>query len=160
MARCHASLLQPLVMMRDRLATSRLLLLSILIAAGIGLLVAKQLLDSRAATWQRAVSANTNLAFTVSHVLTNALREIDEALQRTAERLGNTDMRQLPQHLHDAVVFNSTLPEGTGAELVLDDTGAVIHASRALPASSLAFPQRDYFKVHQQGLVQGLFISR
>jgi len=147
-------------MMRDRLATSRLLLLSILIATGIGLLVAKQLLDSRAATWQRAVSANTNLVFTVSHVLTNTLREIDVALQRTAARLSSIDMRQLPQHLHDDVVFNGALPEGTGAELVLDDTGAVAHSSRALPASSLAFPQRDYFKVHQQGLVEGLFISR
>lgn len=146
-------------MMRDRLATSRLLLLSILIAAGIGLLVAKQLLDSRAATWQRAVNANTNLVFTVSHVLTSSLREIDAALQRTAARLGSADMLQLPQHLHDDVVFSSSLPAGTGAELVLDEAGTVIHSSHPL-AASLSFPQRDYFRAHQQDLVEGLFISR
>lgn len=147
-------------MMRDRLATSRLLLLSILIAVGIGLLVTKQLLDSRAATWRHAVNANTNLVFTVSHVLTNSLREIDGALQRTAARLGNADMLQLPPHLRDDVVFSGALPEGTGAELVLDETGTVIHSSRPLPAGSLSFPLRDYFRVHQQNLVEGLFISR
>jgi diguanylate cyclase (GGDEF)-like protein/PAS domain S-box-containing protein len=146
--------------MRDRLATSRLLLLSLLIAAGIGLLVAKQLMDSRAATWQHAESANKNLVFTVSHVLDNSLREIDMALQRTAERQGSAELRQLPPHLHDDVVFSEALPEGTGAELVLDETGTVIHASRALPAGQQAFPQRDYFRAHQQNLVQGLFISR
>lgn len=146
--------------MRDRLATSRLLLLSLLIAAGIGLLVAKQLMDSRTATWQRAVSANTNLVFTVSHVLSNSLREIDATLQRTARRLGSAEMQQLPPHLHDEVVFSGDLPEGTGAALVLDETGTVIHASRALPISKPAFPQRDYFIAHQQDLVQGLFISR
>lgn len=145
--------------MRDRLATSRLLLLSLLIATGIGLLVAKQLMDSRAATWERAVNANKNLVFTVSHVLNNSLREIDGALRRTAERLASSEIDRLPSHLHDEVLFSGHLPEGTGAELVLDETGTVIHSSRSLP-TSLSLPQRDYFRVHQQNLVEGLFISR
>lgn len=145
--------------MRDRLATSRLLLLSILIASGIGLLVAKQLLDSRAATWQRAVSANTNLVFTVSHVLTNSLREIDTALQRTARRLNGIDIQQFPRQ-QDHFIFSEVLPKGTGAELVLDDTGTIIHASRVLPSGQKAFPERDYFKAHKDDLVQGLFVSR
>src|SRR5690606_18771107 len=133
--------------MRDRLATSRLFLLSVLIAVGIGFLVTKQLLDSRAAIWQRAQAANTNLVFTVSHVLENSLRELDLALQRTARHLADPAMQGLPPPLHEKVVIDHLLPRGSGEALVLDQAGQVIHSSRPLPAELQSFAEREYFTV-------------
>src|SRR5690606_24194773 len=123
---------------------SRLLLFSLAIALGIGGLVAAQLLKSRAAVWQRAQAANTNLVFTVSQLLQYTMQGADHALQHT------TDMLEHGPSSRHQLFFDSLLDDRYGIQLVLDEFGAVIAASRTPPGGGLNFAHRDYFTVHLQ----------
>ena len=73
--------------MLARLTATRLLLFAIALAMGIGVLVAKQLHQSRDTVWQRAYEANRNVLFTVSQVLQRQLNSTDVALRYTANQL-------------------------------------------------------------------------
>lgn len=150
---------------------SRLLLLSWAIALGIGALVVSQLFESREATWQRAQAANTNLLFTVSHVLERALDEADRGIRQsveTLERSAFAAMATVPAHqrvlqlLHEidpSALFAGVPQSGFGIQLVLDERGRILFASRNPPPGDWSFDYRDYFKIHQNGHHQGLYIG-
>lgn len=146
--------------MRRYLATSRLLWLSAAIALGIGLLVAKQLSESRATVWQRAQAANTNLLFTVSHVLERALRSADLSVQYTVQELetagGNLSALSLP----DNVLFGAIDHDGDDTALVVDHQGAVVRASSPLLREPGVLANRDYFVAHLHNPGLGLYVSR
>src|SRR5690606_35440684 len=55
--------------------------------------------------------------------------------------------------------FDSLLDDRYGIQLVLDESGAVIAASRAPPGGGLNFAHRDYFTVHLQRPDVGLYIG-
>lgn len=150
---------------------SRFLLLSSAIALGIGLLVTWQLLDSRAATWQRVKAANTNLLFTVTVVMERTLQAADNAISHSvnvveavaAESAGAD--RQAPGaerflgDLQSAGLFVGVAGEGYGIQLVLDDAGRVLAASSPPPPGEWVFAERSYFTVHRDQPDVGFYIS-
>lgn len=150
---------------------SRLLLLSCAIALGIGALVVYQLLESRSATWQRAIAANTNLLFTVSHVLERTLEDADHGLRQSVEVLERTAFafpneytqqgaaRQMFRGLDTKVLFAGISHAGFGIQLVLDDHGRILFASRPPPPGEWLFDHREYFALHRNGDVHGLYIG-
>lgn len=146
--------------MRRYLATSRLLWLSAAIALGIGLLVAKQLSESRAAVWQRAQAANANLLFTVSHVLERVLRSADLSVQHAVRELETARGSRSGFSLPDNRLFGALEHGGEDAILVLDHHGSILRASRPPLLKLGALSTRDYFVAHLHNPNQGLYISR
>lgn len=150
---------------------SRFLLLSSAIALGIGLLVTWQLQDSRAATWNRAKAANTNLLFTVSVVVERTLGAADRAilhsvsvLEALAEQAAGVGPEapgaaRLISDLQASTLFAGAGTSGYGIQLVLDEEGHVLAASRAPPPGDLSFADRPYFVVHREHDNVGFYIS-
>lgn len=148
----------------------RLLLLSCAIALGIGALVVVQLMESRSAIWQRAQAANTNLLFTVSHVLERTFEQADRGLQhsvavleRSAAELGSAaDAAAVLQHVRGQnfeLLFAAVPENGYGIQVVLDADGRVIATSRAPPEGEWVFSDRPYFRVHQKRDDAGFYIG-
>lgn len=137
---------------------SRLLLLSWVIALGIGALVLGQLLESRSATWQRAETANTNLLFTVGHVLERTLETADRALLHSVAVMESSAVDgPLPTGgftvdgaAGPGLLFAAAPENGYGIQLVLDDQGRVLAASRQPPQPLLTFSERPFFVAHRE----------
>lgn len=149
---------------------SRLLLLSLAIALGIGSLVVVQLLESRSAIWQRALTTNTNLLFTVSHVLERTLEQADRGISHTVavlEKSARTRAEDGAAFTLDdflsgpgfELLFAAVADNGYGIQIVLDDTGRLVAASRPPPAGDWVFSHRFYFQRHQRQDDVGLFIG-
>jgi len=149
----------------SRWLKSRLLLLSWAIALGIGALVMVQLLESRTATWQRAQAANTNLLFTVSHVVERTLETADGALLHAVEVLERAAIESgggAAGHFRDLdveLLFAAVASNGYGVQLVLDDQGRILFASRESPVGGRVFRDRAYFKVHEERSDKGFFMG-
>ncbi|NYT26312.1 diguanylate cyclase [Alcaligenaceae bacterium] len=148
---------------------SRLLLLSLAIALGIGTLVLWQLHESRKAIWLRAEAANTNLLFTVSQVLQHTLEGVDHSIRHSVAMMEKaahgSGGEPFLDALDDSLLFAAANRPGLGVQLVLDERGGVLRASESLPSNDWDFSDRDYFRVHQEradaGFVIGApFISR
>ena len=150
---------------------SRLLLLAIAIAMGIGALVGFQLLDSRAAVLEQAKAANTNLLVTVSHVIDTALQAADRSLRYSAtmaahvERIAR-DSGADALEAYDAIrkadtdlFYPHVDDDRYGIQLILDDNGSVVASSRPLPVARQNFSHRPYFQVHAQSAQRGLYIG-
>lgn len=147
----------------SRWLKSRLLLLSWAIALGIGALVAGQLLESRSATWQRAKTANTNLLFTVGHVLERTLEGADRALRHSVrimeERAADGPGTVGVDAPDDRLLFAAVPENGYGIQLVLDDQGYPLAASSPPPPGDWSFAERRYFTVHRDRADAGFFIG-
>lgn len=144
----------------------RLLLLAWAIASGIGTLVVWQLLESRAATWQRAQVANTNLAFTISDVLErtfdaadHSLRHAVTLLERNAARLAVDPGAGTLQAEDGHLLFGGAAGHGYGVLVALDAQGRTLVSSSLTPPIDRPFNDREYFTVHEHTVDAGLFIG-
>lgn len=146
-------------------------MLSLAIAVGIGALVAWQLMDSRAAIWRRTEAANTNLLFTVSHVLERTLESADRGIRHSVGML-ESEARKLSLPADNAgkaggvlagiredLLFAAVSGNGFGIQLVLDDQARIMAASSPPPKGINAFPDRDYFTVHRAHADAGFFMG-
>lgn len=73
-------------------------------------------------------------------------------LDRPADRMNDA---QVVERLRSSL---KSLPF-VRAIFVTDDKGRMIYDTNSFPAANLDFPDRDYFRVHRDGLAQGLHIS-
>lgn len=149
---------------------SRLLLLSCGIALGIGVLVTWQLADSRSSIWNRALAANTNLLFTVGHVLERTLESADHAILHSVAVLESAAAAQALtltegtaagyefNELDPRVLFAASRGTGYGIQLALDNQGRILAASSP-PPEQRAFPDREYFKVHRERPDAGFYMG-
>src|SRR5690606_20937904 len=149
---------------------SRLLLLSCGIALGIGVLVTWQLADSRSSSWNRALAANTNLLFTVGHVLERTLESADHAILHSVAVLESAAAAQALtltegkapgyefNELDPRVLFAASRGTGYGIQLALDNQGRILAASSP-PPDQRAFPDREYFKVHRERPDAGFYMG-
>src|SRR5690606_3315645 len=143
---------------------SRLLLLSWAIALGIGVLVAVQLLESRSAVWQRASAANTNLVYTVSRLLEDAMHGADHALLHSVtmvETFGTNiqiaNGASMRPGADPARLLFPSVPTGRyGIQLILDHAGAIGAAARPPPPGEWNFHDRDYCRIHEERADAGL----
>ena len=150
---------------------SRLLLLAVAIATGIGALVGIQLMDSRAALLNRAQAANMNLLFTVSHVMDSALQAADRSLRYTVsmtaqlERMAienGADQEGVYEALRDArkdLFYPQLVDERYGVQVILDDKGTVVTTSRQTPSRRINFSHRPYFLAHLHQSNLGFYLS-
>lgn len=151
--------------MPSRWLKSRLLQFSSAIALGIGVLVFIQLLESRSATWDQAKTANTNLLFTVGHVLERTLETADRSLRHSvvvmeaAAGHGRTGMNTALAVPPDIMLFSTVIDNGFGHQLVLDHRGRVLAASGSPPPGDWMFDDRPYFTVHRDQPDVGFFIG-
>jgi len=150
----------------QRWSRSRLLLLSLVIALGIGALVLWQLQESRKATWQRAQATNTNLLFTVSQVLQNTLESVDHSIshsvamiERAARGSAGSGNVLAIAGLDHSLLFAAVPGHGQGVQVVVDDYGRILRSSEALPPADWRFVETDYFKVHQDHADAGFVIG-
>lgn len=139
---------------------SRLLLLAVAIAIGIGALVAHQLLASRTSIWERARADNSNLLFTVSHSLQATLRAADQAVLHVIQHLEDGSVDMLNHTMPHANKFGGQPEGGLGALMVLDAEGKVLHSSEPLRPGQWNFADRHYFFAHTDNPAQGLYLSR
>lgn len=148
--------------MAGRLLVSRLMLLSLLIAIGLGGIVTNQLLSSRTAILEHAQITNQNILFTVSHVLENTLSALDLSLRDTVDRIERTTSGHNNFSTLQGAALSTRLLASVdvGNELVLDEAGGVVYATKSLPPGDWSFAKRDYFLAHELGLSTGLFVGR
>ncbi|HUH61293.1 MAG TPA: diguanylate cyclase [Candidimonas sp.] len=147
--------------MTSRFLVSRLMLMSVSIALGIGWIVTDQLLASRAAILDHARTTSQNILFAVNHVLGNTLRDLDLSLLDTIDRIDQTARGndRLSSMQGSARSLHLLAPGDLGNELVIDADGEVTHSAKPLPPGNWSFNTRDYFLFHQQGNGTGLFVS-
>lgn len=133
--------------MASRLLVSRLMLLSFLIALGLGGIVTNQLLSSRTAILEHAQITNQNILFAVSHALKNTLSTLDLSLLDTVDRIEATTGGHTIFPATQGVALSTRLlaPVEVGNELVLDEAGRVVYSSKSVPPGDWSFAKRDYF---------------
>ncbi len=146
--------------MRALFASSRLLLLSVVLAVCCGMLVAWQLLQSREAEWQDAERTGNNLLFTVSFVLERTLDRANRAIVHTAGQLADRDAAQATDILlSDDTLFHMLPDDALGVLLVTDADGRVLRSARPVTAEVADLSDREFFRVHRDDPGRGLFIS-
>lgn len=140
-------------MTASRWLQTKLLMLSWIIALGIGALVLILLIGSHSANWDRSKATNENLLVTVGHLLERTLDSGDRGLRHSKFVLE----RGRPV---DPVALFAGMPEnGYGIQIVLDDQGRVIAASNPPPPGDWVFADRPYFRFHQHQDNGELFLS-
>lgn len=148
-------------------ARSRVLAFSVLVAMAVGALATNQLLVSRSAIWNRALSENANLLFVVASVLEGKLRGMDIALRHTVDRLHDGTLterlpRERPPREREGAggpALTGLVDDGQGLQLVLDHTGTIMWSSRPIAQGDMAFSDNDYFLAHEKDPDSGLLVS-
>lgn len=142
------------------LSPRRYALLALVLSLAIAALFARALLTLREEQWDHARQTNTNLAHTIEQNIGRTVDSINESLDGMVESMRRDDIRTLPLATRRALIFDRSLHmEGMGATLVLDQAGHIILDSLSDTPRKGSFADREYFQVHRQGAVQGLFIG-
>lgn len=142
------------------LSPRRYALLALVLSLAIAALFARALLTLREEQWDHASQTNANLAHTIQQNIGRTIDGINESLSGMVESLQRDDIKTLSLATRRALIFDRSLRmEGIGATLVLDQAGHIVLDSASEVPRKGNFADREYFQVHQQGTVQGLFIG-
>ena len=142
------------------LSPRRYALLALVLSLAIAALFARALLTLREDQWDHARQTNANLAHTIEQNIGRTIDSINESLDGIVDSMHRDDIKTLPMATRRALIFDRSLHmEGMGSTLVLDQAGNIILDSFADVPRKANFADREYFQVHRQGAVQGLFIG-
>ena len=141
-------------------ASSRLILLALLLSLGIGGLFARTIWTLREETWGNAERTNVNIAYTLEQSVSHAMESLDESMQGVVDGVSDPLVMSLPVAMRQRVLFDNSLRvQGIGSILVLDRAGNVVIDSQFLEPRKANFGDRDYVQVFQGGKQQGLYVG-
>ncbi|RYF27321.1 MAG: diguanylate cyclase [Comamonadaceae bacterium] len=143
------------------LSSRQYILLALVLSAGIGALFARAILTIRDSQWAYALQTNSTLAHTMEQNIGRTIDGFGHSLDGIVTGLSRPEVRTLPAPLQRTLLFDSSLrTKGLGSVVVLDAQGDIVMDSSSEVPRKGNLSDRDYFKVHQQGAVQGLFIAQ
>ncbi|MFA5521966.1 MAG: diguanylate cyclase [Castellaniella sp.] len=145
--------------MRLLAISSRLLLLSVILALGMGVLAAWQMIQAREAELRRAEVTGSNLLFAVSFVLERTLVRADRAITDTVAQLDGDNAAYAIVALSDDHLFHMQPDDALGVLVVTDDQGRVVRSTRPMISEATDLSDRDFFAIHRDNEDTGLFIS-
>jgi diguanylate cyclase (GGDEF)-like protein/PAS domain S-box-containing protein len=141
-------------------ATSRLILLAMLLSLGIGGLFARSIWTLREETWSNAERTNTNLARSLEQSVARTVESFDQSMQGVVERVTDPRVLALPAEIRQMALFDNSLrAQGIGSILVLDRAGNVVLDSQFVEPRKANFGDRDYVQVFQSGTHKGLYVG-
>ncbi len=134
-----------------------LVLIGILMMAVVGWILA----ESRQAAWRYAAGTSSNLVTALERDIERTFETYDLSLRATIRALDAPALSQIDATSRQQLLFDGSIEaRNMGAIVVMDAKGAVIHESgTSTPADELV-SDRDYFRVHRDNLVTGLYISQ
>jgi diguanylate cyclase (GGDEF)-like protein len=138
-----------------------LTILSMGIAAGMLALGVIVLFDARKEAWRQAEQASANLVLVLERDIARNIALYDLSLQAVIKALQQPDINQVsPQIRHMALFDSSAGADELGSLLVLNPAGVIVADSTSLAPHMLNLADRDYFRIHQERLDTGLYVSR
>ena len=141
-------------------ATSRLILLALLLSLGIGGLFARSIWMLREEAWNNAERTNTNLVRALDRSIARTMEAFDQSLQGVVEGMTDPRVMALPLAMRNLALFDNSLRvQGVGSILVLDPAGNVVMDSEHAVPRKANFADRDYFKVFESGAHTGLYVG-
>jgi len=141
-------------------ASSRLILLALLLSLGIGGLFARSIWALREEAWSNAERANANLARTLDQSIARTLESFDQSMQGVVEGVTDPRVMALPVEMRQLALFDNSLRvQGIGFVLVLDRAGNIVIDSESTVPRKANFADRDYFKVFDGGAHTGLYVG-
>ena len=134
--------------------------LGMAVAVGMVALGAIVLLDARQDAWRQSEQAADNLAIALERDIARNIQVYDLSLQGAIEALHLPGINEISPDLRQAAIFDRAVnAEYLGSLLVLDAVGTVVADSTAVQPHSMSFADRDYFRVHQEQAMTGLYVS-
>jgi len=147
-------------MMRP-LPVRRYAALALALSAAIAALFTQAILTLRDERWIHVRENNATLVHTIEQNVGRTLDGFTHSLEGAVTGLNRTDLGTLPPSVRHAVLFDSSLRlRGLGSVLVLDRAGNIVFDSTSERPREGNFSDRDYFQVHAQRSVRGLYISQ
>lgn len=145
---------------RPRRATRLIGAALALVIAGFCAASGAMLYDLRRDTWDRSVTAETNLRNALAQDIASNIQIYDLSLQSVIEGLALPELPGLSPKLQDRLLYDrSTSARDLSAILVLDRDGKVVRAS--VPnAVGADLGDRDDFRVQREDPYRGLYISK
>jgi diguanylate cyclase (GGDEF)-like protein/PAS domain S-box-containing protein len=141
-------------------ATSRLILLAVLLSLGIGGLFARSIWTLREEAWHHAERTSVNLVRTLDQNIARTMESVDLSMQRVVEGVTDPYVMALPVEMRQRALFDNSLRvQGIGSLLVLDRAGNVVIDSEFLEPRKANFADRDYVKVFDSGAHTGLYVG-
>lgn len=139
----------------------RLIAAVFLLVACFSAICAKVLLDARQAAWERAAEAATSMVAALESDIARNIESYDLSIQGVMENLQHPGLDQISPDLRQLVLFDrSATAHHLDALVVLDKDGIVRYDSRSTEPEPADRSGRDYFKMHKNSGLTGLFISR
>ncbi|KVD39079.1 diguanylate cyclase [Burkholderia sp. ABCPW 11] len=119
------------------------------------------LIEARRDAYDHAVENARNLMLLIERDIARNIELYDLSLQNVVDGVADPELTTLPPRQRHRLLFDRA---ATGAYLgsifVMDAHGNIAIDSSASPARQGNFADRDYFTVHRDRLVPGLYISR
>ncbi len=120
----------------------------------------KVLLDARRAAFDRAAAVATSLVATLNSDISRNIESYDLSLRAVIENLAYPETVTVSPELRQLILFDrSAAAKHLEAIVLLDANGVTRLDSRALFSKSVSRGERDYFKIHKQGVGSDLYVS-
>ena len=134
-------------------------LIAVVVAGFCGICI-YVLIDLRRAEWDQARLAATNLVTAIQTDIARNVELYDLSLQGVVENFHEPELAHVSARTRNLILFDrATNSKFMGPILVLDQDGRVIADSTKLNPIRQSHADADYFLVHQQNKVQGLYLS-
>ena len=134
-------------------------LIAVVVAGFCGICI-YVLIDLRRAEWDQARLAATNLVTAIQTDIARNVELYDLSLQGVVETFHEPELAHVSARTRNLILFDrATNSKFMGPILVLDQDGRVIADSTKLNPIRQSHADADYFLVHQQNKVQGLYLS-
>lgn len=138
-----------------------LTILGLAVAIGMLGLGAGVLFDARQDAWKQAILSAENLTLALEREIARSVSVYDLSLQGAIDAWSTPGIDQVtPELRHSAIFDRAASAEYLGSLLVLDREGSIVADSTAVEPHRLNFADRDYFQVHRDHAVTGMFLSR
>ena len=106
-------------------------------------------------------ASGQSVAGAVAHEVDRNVELLDLSIRAVAQQWGAQEIRDLPPHLRDMVLFDNALrAPGFGMILVIDRDGRIAAGSVTGWSPETRLDDRDYFKVQAMSPDVGLFVSK
>ncbi|CAB3748186.1 diguanylate cyclase [Burkholderia sp. MSh2] len=119
------------------------------------------LIEARRDSYEHAVENARNLMLLIERDIARNIELYDLSLQNVVDGIADPELMSLPPRQRHRLLFDrAATGEYLGSIFVMDAHGNIVIDSSVSPARQGNFADRDYFAVHRDGLVHGLYISR
>ncbi|TPG55468.1 diguanylate cyclase [Roseomonas nepalensis] len=146
--------------MAARLSPWHVVLAALGVTCCVGALAFFSIAQIRHDAWEEARVEGRNLVGLLSREVGRTLHSFDLSLRAAAENASLPGLAEVPLEIRQAAVFErAATSAGPGAILILDEAGNIALDSRSEPPRIANFSDWEAFRVHGDGLVDGLFVG-